>query len=158
VDQDTLASGETPARDDERRRRRSIDPEIALQLQLQSVLDAQGVELLVIGDLEGAPLATAGDGDAAIELANFAAGVAKMHRSWQSMVTNQGFVVVQRVEIGVCTWVVAAQARFELPDRRGIARAVEGAMRILRDGVIIAGEAPVPLVKVGGWGEWGDDP
>jgi hypothetical protein len=138
----------------ERRRTRSIDPEIALQMQLQAVLDAHEVDVLVIADLDGAPLATAGDTECAIALAAFAAGVAKDHPMWQSMVTNQGFIVVQRVEVGIRTWVVAAQARFNLPDRRGIARAVVGTMRILRDGLALDVAAPIPLVSVGSWGDW----
>ena len=140
--------------DAERRRTRSIDPEIALQFQLQTVLEAHDVDVLVIADLDGAPLATAGDEEAAMNLAAFAAGVAKDHPAWQSMVTNQGFIVLQRVEVGIRTWVVAAKARFTLPDRRGIARAVVGTMRILRDGLALDVAAPIPLVSVGGWGDW----
>jgi hypothetical protein len=140
--------------DGERRRTRSSDPEIALQMQLQTVLEAHDVDVLVIADLDGAPLATAGEAEPAMALAAFAAGVAKDHPLWQSMVTNQGFIVVQRVEVGIRTWVIAAQARFNLPDRRGIARAVVGTMRILRDGLALDVAAPIPLVSVGGWGDW----
>ena len=140
--------------DGERRRTRSIDPEIALQMQLQTVLEAHDVDVLVIADLEGAPLATAGEAEPAMALAAFAAAVAKDHPMWQSMVTNQGFIVVQRVEVGIRTWVIAAQARFNLPDRRGIARAVVGTMRILRDGLALDVPAPIPLVSLGSWGDW----
>jgi hypothetical protein len=140
--------------DGERRRTRSTDPEIALQMQLQTVLEAHDVDVLVIADLDGAALATAGEAEPAMALAAFAAGVAKDHPMWQSMVTNQGFIVVQRVEVGIRTWVIAAQARFNLPDRRGIARAVVGTMRILRDGLALDVAAPIPLVSVGGWGDW----
>ncbi|GAC1533731.1 MAG: hypothetical protein NVS3B10_27910 [Polyangiales bacterium] len=147
--------------DGERRRRRSVDPETALQHQLQEVLEQHEVELIVIADLDGAAVACAaaivaedGWSDAAMLLAEFSAGVAREHGSWQSMVTNRGYVVVQRVEVGIRTFVVAAQAKYNLPDRGGIARAVTGAMRILRDGLAVAGEAPMPLLQRGGWGDW----
>jgi hypothetical protein len=140
--------------DAERRTRRSVDAETALQLQLQSVFEQHDVDVIVIADLDGTPAATAGEAEAAIALADFAAGVAKEHPCWQSMVTNRGFVVVQRVQIGLKAFVVAAQARFTLPDRSGIARAVTGVMRILKDGLTLQGEAPMPLVQVGGWGDW----
>jgi hypothetical protein len=142
--------------DCERRRTRSVDPEIALQMQLQTVLEAHDVDLIVIADLDGAAVATAGDGDSAMDLAQFAAAVAKEHPTWESMVTSQGFVVVQRVEIGLRTWVVAAQARYSLPDRAGIARAVMGTMRIVREGLAV--EAAIPLVQLGGWGDWYENP
>jgi hypothetical protein len=141
--------------DGERRRTRSIDPEIALQMQLQTVLEMHDVDILVIADLDGAPLATAGEAEPAMALAAFAAGVAKDYPTWQSMVTNQGFIVIQRVEIGIRTWVIAAQAKYSLPDRRGIARAVMGTMRILKDGLLLCTPAPMPLTQVGGWGDWG---
>ena len=137
-----------------RRRRRSVDPEIALRLQLRAVFEAHEVDVIVITDLEGAPVAIAGEPDAAMALAEFAAGVAKEHPEWQSMVTNRGFVVVQRVQVGLRAFAVAAQARFTLPDRRGITQAVTGAMRILKDGITLQGEAPIPLVQIGGWGDW----
>lgn len=140
--------------DAERREHRSIDPEIALQLQLQRVLDAHDLELIVIGDLDGAAVATAGPGDAAMELAELAAGIAKDHPTWQSMVTSRGFVVVQRVDVRLRTYVVAAQSRFNLPDVRGVARAVEGALRILRHGIALDTPAPMALVCEGGWGDW----
>ena len=138
----------------DRRTRRSVDAETALQLQIQTVYEEHAVDVIVIADLDGTPAATAGDVDQAIDLAEFAAGVAKEHPCWQSMVTNRGFVVVQRVQIGLKAFVIAAQARFTLPDRSGIARAVTGVMRILKDGLTLQGEAPMPLVQVGGWGDW----
>ena len=127
---------------------------MALQLQLQVVLDENEVDLLVIADSDGAAVATAGEAEAAIDLAAFAAGVAKDHPSWQSMVTSRGFVVMQRVQIGLRAYVVAAQARFSLPDGAAIARAVFGAMRILRDGLVVDTPAAIPLVSEGSWGEW----
>ena len=138
----------------ERRTRRSVDAETALQLQLQAVFEQHEVDVIVIADLDGTPAATAGEAESAIALADFAAGVAKEHPQWQSMVTNRGFVVVERVQIGLKAFVIAAQARFTLPDRGGIARAVTGVMRILKDGLTLQGEAPMPLVQVGGWGDW----
>lgn len=127
---------------------------MALQLQLQTVFEQHDVDVVVIADLDGACVATAGESEAAMMLADFAAGVARDYPTWRSMVTNRGYVVVQRVEIGIRTFVVAAQARFSLPDLGGITRAVAGVMRILRDGLTVEGEAPMPLVSLGGWGDW----
>jgi hypothetical protein len=140
--------------DGERRSRRSVDPEIALQLQLQHVATRQDLDLLVVADLDGAPVATAGPIDDAIELADLAARVAHEYDTWQSMVASRGYVCVTRVEIGFRRFCVAAQSRFALPDRAAIGRALEGTMRILAGGLYVDAQAPIPLVSLGGWGDW----
>jgi len=140
--------------DSERRRFRSIDPETALLHQIQIAHERHGVELLVVCDLDGAPVAAAGDEERSFALAAFAAATAKNAPERQVIVTNQGFVIVDVVDARGRTFVVAAQGRFAIPDVSGVSRAVAGAKRILQDGLTIGDAAPIPLVAYGGWGDW----
>ena len=137
----------------ERRGSRSCDPETALGLQLAAVVDKLDVEVLVIADLDGAAVASAGEEDAAIALAEFAAAAAKERPAARTITTTRGFVHVDLVDARGRTFVLAAFARFGVPSPVGVARAVFGAARILRDGLTVQTEAPLPLVERG-WGDW----
>ena len=53
----------------------------------------------------------------------------------------------------IASFVLAAFARHDVPAPIGVARAVAGAARILRDGLAIAGETALPLIERG-WGDW----
>lgn len=143
--------------DGERRRFRSSDPETALGLQLRSVVERLDVDVLVVADLDGAPVNSAvcdelGD-EEAIALGQLAASLVKERPSARTVTTTRGFVHVDLVDAGARTWALAAFARHGVPDAIGVARAVAGAARILRDGVMIGSEAPLPLVERG-WGTW----
>lgn len=136
----------------ERRRTRSSDAEVALAFQLEHVRAAHAVDCLVIADLDGAPIASAGTEEESIDLAAFVAAAAKDSHRGRSITTTRGFVQVELVDVGGRTFVLGASTRFGVPDPQGIARAVAGAARILIDGVPL--EAPMPLVRFGGWGDW----
>ncbi len=138
----------------ERRRARSDDTEIALDLQLAAIVTKLEVDVLVVADLDGAPVASAGDVDEAIELAAFAAAMAKEIPMRRAVTTTRGFVQVELVESRGRTFAVAAYAKGGVPCPVGVARAVAGAARILQAGLCIDREAPVPLVVQGGWGDW----
>lgn len=137
----------------ERRKSRSDDPEIALDLQLATVVTKLEVDVLVIADLDGAPVASAGDVDEAISLGAFAAALAKEVPMRRAVTTTRGFVQVDMVEARGRTFVIAAYARHGVPCPVGVARAVAGAGRILKGGLSIDREAPMPLIERG-WGEW----
>jgi len=137
----------------ERRGTRSSDPETALGLQLEAVVEKLGVEVLVVADLDGAAVASAGDEESVIALAQFAAAAAKERPAARTITTTRGFVHIDLVDARGRTFVLAAFARFEVPSPIGVARAVSGAARILRDGLAIHLEAALPLVERG-WGDW----
>lgn len=131
----------------ERRSTRSEDPERALQLQLDTVVSAHDLDLLVIADCDGAPVEMSGDPDLGMELADFAAATYKRSPEPQTLVTSRGFVIVAPVQTPVRTFVIAAQGRFAAPDPKGFARALAGVTRILKDGLVLHCEAPMPLVR-----------
>ena len=138
----------------ERRGSRSSDPETALGLQLAAVVGKlDDVEVLVVADLDGACVASAGDEDASIALAQFAAAAAKERLAARTITTTRGFVHVDFVESRGRTFVLAAVASFGVPSPIGVARAVHGASRILKDGLAVQREAALPLVARG-WGDW----
>lgn len=137
----------------ERRATRSEDPEIALGLQLASIRERLDVDALTVGDLEGAPVASAGDEAECIDLAQFAAAAIKERFEAQSITTTRGFVHVDLVEARGRTFVLAAFARASVPHPIAVARAVSGAARILRLGLAIGAETALPLVERG-WGDW----
>lgn len=137
----------------ERRGTRSSDPETALGLQLAAVVEKLDVEVLVVADLDGAAVASAGDHEAVIALAQFAAAAAKERPAARTITTNRGFVHIDLVDARGRTFVLAAFARFTVPSPVGVARAVHGAARILRDGLAIHCEAALPLLERG-WGDW----
>jgi hypothetical protein len=138
----------------ERRAARSDDTEIALDMQLAAIVAKREVDVLVIADLDGAPVASAGDVDEAILLGAFAAALAKEIPMRRAVTTTRGFVQVDLVESRGRTFVIAAYARHGVPCPVGVARAVGGAARILQGGLTIDREAPLPLVERGGWGDW----
>jgi hypothetical protein len=138
----------------ERRRSRSEDPEIALDMQLASIVARLEVDVMVVGDLDGAPVASAGDIDEAIDLAAFAAGLAKETPMRRAVTTTRGFVQIDLVDVCGRTFVVAAYAKHGTPCPVGVARAVAGAARILSDGFTLGRAAPIPLKVLGGWGDW----
>ena len=117
----------------ERRRVRSSDPLSALELQLGAVYDAGDVESIVITDLDGTPVASAGEPDDAQALASFAAAVMREVPIGRSLTTTRGFVHVALVPAGRRMFAVAAHARFAVPSPAGVSRAVAGACRILRN-------------------------
>lgn len=137
----------------ERRTTRSDDPEIALGLQLQAIVERLEIDVLTVGDLDGAPIASAGDEAEAIELAQFAAAAVKERFGAQTITTTRGFVHVDLVESRGRTFVLAAFAKVSVPAPIGVARAVAGAARILRPGFTIGGETALPLIERG-WGDW----
>jgi ribose 5-phosphate isomerase len=131
----------------ERRTTRSEDPERALMLQLDAVVTAHDLDLLVIADSDGTPVEMSGDPDLGLELADFAAASFKRTPETQTLVTSRGFVVVAPVQTPVRTFVIAAQGRWSIPDPKGFARALAGVTRILKDGLFLHCEAPLPLVR-----------
>lgn len=137
----------------ERRRTRSDDPETALTLQLAAVVERLEVDVLTVGDLDGAAIASAGDEAEAIDLAQFAAAAVKERFGAQTITTTRGFVHVDLVEARGRTFVLAAFARHSVPAPIGVARAVAGAARILRPGLAIGTESALPLIERG-WGDW----
>jgi hypothetical protein len=138
--------------DAERRRTRSSDAEVALAFQLEVVRAEYAVDCVVVADLEGAAIASAGPEAESIDLAEFVGAAAKdSHRS-RCITTSRGFVQVELVHSAGRTFVLGASTRFGVPDPTGVVRAVAGAARILRDGIPV--EAPIPLVRFGGWGDW----
>ena len=153
----SAALKETRWVDGERRRTRSEDPETALEQQLRSIVDKLDIDVLVVADREGAPLASAGDANAAINLAQLAIALIKDLPMSRGVTTTRGFVHVDRVQVGLFEVVVAAMTCHGVPDPIGVARAVGGVGRILRDGLRLDA-APLPLVVRGGWGDWGDVP
>ena len=164
-----MAAVSTPSRrvtkqkkcvDGERRRSRSSDAEIALDLQLAYIVDGLDVDVLVVCDLDGAPVASAGDVDHAIDLAAFAAATAKDHGiigvAKKAFITTRGFVHLDLIDARGRTFVVAALGKFAVPAPIGMARAVNGAARILENGLTLCAEAPLPLVERGAWGDWSE--
>lgn len=137
----------------ERRRTRSEDPETALGLQLQSVVERLDVDVLLVGDLDGAAIASAGDEAEVIDLAQFAAAAVKERFGAHALTTTRGFVHIDLVEARGRTFVLAAFAKTSVPAPIGVARAVAGAARILRGGLSIGSESALLLVERG-WGDW----
>lgn len=138
--------------DGERRRARSSDPEIALGMQLQAIIEKLDIDVMVIADFDGACVESAGDPDEAMRLADFAAGAAKERPAARTITTERGFIHVDLVDARGRTYILAAFARLGIPSPIGVARACSGAARILRDGITI--EAALPLSERGGWGDW----
>jgi hypothetical protein len=136
----------------ERRRARSSDPEIALGLQLQAIVEKLDIDVMVIADFDGACVESAGDPDEAMRLADFAAGAAKARPAARTITTERGFIHVDLVDARGRTYILAAFAKHGVPSPIGVARACNGASRILRDGLTI--EAALPLTERGGWGDW----
>jgi hypothetical protein len=136
----------------ERRRTRSSDAEVALAFQLEHVRAAHAVDCVVVADLDGAAIASAGTEEESIDLAAFVAAAAKDSHRGRNITTTRGFVQVELVTVGARTFVLGASTRFGVPDPSGIARAVAGIARILLEGIPV--EAPIPLVRFGGWGDW----
>ena len=138
----------------ERRGTRSSDPETALGLQLAAVVEKLDVEVLVVADHDGAAVASAGEEESVIALAQFAAACAKERPAARTITTTRGFVHVDLVDARGRTFVLAAFASFGVPSPIGVARAVAGAARILRDGLAIQlEETALPLTEPG-WGDW----
>ncbi len=137
----------------ERRRYRSSDPETALGLQLATVVEQLDVDVLLVGDLDGAAVASAGNEDDVIALAQVAAGLIKESPVARTVSTTRGFVHVDLVDARGRSFVLAAFARHAVPHPIAVSRAVAGAARILRDGLSIATEAPLQLLERG-WGDW----
>jgi hypothetical protein len=137
----------------ERRRTRSVDPETALGMQLATIVDKLDVQVMVIADYDGACVASAGPESAAMALARLAAGAAKEDPTARTITTPAGFIHVDLVDARGRTFILAAFARHGVPSAIGVARAVNGAARILRDGISIEGEAALPLSERG-WGDW----
>lgn len=148
-----LASKPTKFVPGERRGSRSSDPETALGLQLAAVVEKLDVEVLVVADLDGAAVASAGEEESVLALAQFAAAAAKERPAARTITTTRGFAHIDLVDARGRTFVLAAFARFEIPSPIGVARAVAGAARILRDGLAIHCEAALPLIERG-WGDW----
>ncbi|MBI2390619.1 MAG: hypothetical protein HYV09_13600 [Deltaproteobacteria bacterium] len=137
----------------ERRAFRSDDPETALGLQLAAVAEKLAIDALLVGDLDGAAVASAGDEDEVVALAQLAAGLVKQRFGVHAITTTRGFVHVDVVDARGRSYLVCAFARHGVPSPIGVARAVHGAARILRAGLVVGREAPLPLVERG-WGDW----
>lgn len=143
--------------DGERRRVRSDDPETALSFQLEAVVQKTDVDVLVVADFDGAPIASAGDPQLAMDLAQLGVALLKELPLERGVTTTRGFVHVDRVRVGPRDFVVAALRRASVPDPIGMARAVHGAARILAEGLPLV-EAPLPLSVRGSWGDWDEIP
>ena len=121
----------------ERRRVRSSDTLTALDIQLKAVMETCDVQSLVITDLDGTPIASAGELEDLFALASFAATVLREIPLGCALTTTRGFVQVELVRVGPRMVAVAAHARFGVPSPAGVSRAVQGATRILRSGVSV---------------------
>ena len=117
---------------EDRRRRRSIDPLVALHYQLSSTRKEGALDTVVVADDEGVVVAGAGSWAACEELAAFAPLIAR-----GEPLLEGGGVSVRSVDIGgdrvlLCTR--AAQSTEELSAVReaAITRAVVGVSRILQ--------------------------
>jgi hypothetical protein len=145
--------------DGERRRARSNDPETALGMQFHAVIEKLAIDILVMADFDGAAVNSAVGPDLsdedAIALAELTAALIKESPAARTVTTNRGFVHVDTVEAKGRTYALGAFARHGIPEPVGVARAVAGAARILRDGLAFSVEAPLPLVERG-WGHWDD--
>jgi hypothetical protein len=119
----------------EHRRTRSSATLTALDVQLREVKETCGVEELVVTDLDGAPVLSAGETEEVIALAGFAAGVVRENPTSRSLPGPRGLVHVDGVMVGRRMLAIAAQSRHGVPSPEGVARAVEGARRILTEGV-----------------------
>jgi hypothetical protein len=145
--------------DGERRRTRSDDPETALGMQFHAVIEKLAIDILVMADFDGAAVNSAvspelSDEDA-IALAQLTAALIKESPTARTVATNRGFVHVDTVEARGRTYALGVFARHGIPEPIGVARAVAGASRILRDGLSFSTEAALPLVERG-WGTWED--
>ncbi|MGZ3453655.1 MAG: hypothetical protein ACXWUG_07050 [Polyangiales bacterium] len=145
--------------DGERRRARSNDPETALGMQFHAVIEKLAIDILVMADFDGAAVNSAVSADLsdddAIALAELTAALIKESPAARTVTTTRGFVHVDTVEAKGRTFALGAFARHGIPEPIGVARAVAGAARILRDGLAFSVEAPMPLVERG-WGDWDD--
>jgi hypothetical protein len=145
--------------DGERRRARSNDPETALGMQFAAVVEKLAIDVLVMADFDGAAVNSAFGPDLseddAIALAELCAALIKESPTARTVTTTRGFVHVDTVESRGRTYVLGAFARHGIPEPVGVARAVAGASRILREGLSFSHEAPLPLVERG-WGDWDD--
>jgi len=126
----------------ERRRVRSSDTLTALDLQLKAVMQTCEVQSLVITDLDGTPIASAGELEDVFALASFAASVLREIPLGRALTTTRGFVQVDLVRAGPRMVGVAAHSRFGVPSPEGVSRAVQGATRILRSGLSVRRPRP----------------
>ncbi len=137
-----VASDSTPPPDSDRRRQRSSDTLTALGLQLEAVLRDCEVAALVVTDFDGTPVASAGDMEEVAALATFASSAVREVPHARSLTTTRGFVHVDVVQARGRLVAVAAYARFGVPSPEGVARAVQGATRILRQGLSVRPPPP----------------
>lgn len=117
---------------EDRRRRRSLDPLVALHYQLSSARKEGAIDTIVVADGEGVVVAGAGSWASCEELAAFAPLIAR----GEAMLGHER-VTVRSVDVGgdhvlLCTR--AAQATEELGEVRqaAIERAAVGVSRILQ--------------------------
>ncbi|MBI2392620.1 MAG: hypothetical protein HYV09_23750 [Deltaproteobacteria bacterium] len=104
------------------------DGATTLALSLASVRAAHRLDVLALCDLEGTLLASAGDAYAAEELAPFAASAARESRARRAEILPRLGVIVDTVERGGRTLVVAATATDPHRDVSAIVAAVEDAL------------------------------
>jgi len=118
----------------ERRRRRSVDPTLALTYQLAACC-ADGVDAMVVADGDGVPLASAGDDYACDEVAARVVIVGRRIRDFNGTLLGAGQrweVQMQKLDLGVAGEVVVCAIGGTAQSRtRQIRRSVDGAARIL---------------------------
>ncbi len=125
----------TTATSPDRRHARSANPTSALALQLRAARDSGDLQAMVIADVDGVPMASAGDRYVCDEVAgrivlvgrkirDFSGTLLDHGRTWDVKMTK---VDVDGGEVLVCAVGGSADGR-----QRSLARSVDGARRILR--------------------------
>ncbi len=107
------------------------DGATTLALQLAVVRATHHLDVVVLVDLEGTLLASAGDRTSAEELAAFAAHVAKQPPSLRARIVPTVGVIVELVEHGDRTWIAAATAAHPTRDVRAFLASVRDVLPTL---------------------------
>jgi hypothetical protein len=118
----------------ERRRRRSIDPTLALTYQLAACCDDGKIEAMVVADGDGLPLASSGDDYVCDEIAGRMVLVGARIREFNGTLLGPGArweVQMTKIDVDGSELLVCAVGGSPDARRRQISRGAEGARRIL---------------------------
>ena len=118
----------------ERRRRRSIDPTLALTYQLAACCDEGKIDAMVVADGDGLPLASSGDDYVCDEIAGRMVLVGARIRDFTGTLLGPGArwdVQMTKIDVDGSELLVCAVGGSPDARRRQISRGAEGARRIL---------------------------
>jgi hypothetical protein len=118
----------------ERRRRRSIDPCLALTYQLAACCDDGKIDAMVVADGDGLPLASSGDDYVCDEIAGRMVLVGARIRDFNGTLLGPGArwdVQMTKIDVDGSELLVCAVGGSPDARRRQISRGAEGARRIL---------------------------